>query len=123
MISVYKKLMNLVDTSLKKKLIIIYLITVVGTFLETLGIGIILPVLTIIVEGQEVLKNFTTNSELINEFIGYLMALTYQELIIISMFFLISVFTPNFPLPFLDKEILASHLSFPFSISAFEIFI
>ena len=37
MISIYKKLMNLVDPSLKKKLIIIYLITVVGTFLETLA--------------------------------------------------------------------------------------
>jgi len=112
MISIYKKLMNLVDPSLKKKLIIIYLITVVGTFLETLGIGIILPVLTIIVEGQEVLKNFTTNSELINQFIDYLMALTYQELIIISMLFLISIFFVKtiFFFFLINKQIKCAHL-------------
>ena len=67
MFSAYKKLGFLIDGKLKKRLFLIYLITILGTFLETLGIGIILPVLKIIVEGKDVLLNFSSNYLFLNK--------------------------------------------------------
>ena len=59
MLSTFKKLTFLINKKLKKKLILIYFITIIGTFLETLGIGVILPILKIIVEGKDFLNDIS----------------------------------------------------------------
>ena len=61
MFSAFNKLTFLAGKKIKKKLVIIYFITIIGTFLETIGIGIILPILKIIVEGKDILIQFSSN--------------------------------------------------------------
>ena len=92
MLSTLKSSFLLIDSNLKKKLILIFFITIIGTFLETLGIGIILPILKIIVEGEEFIKNYHTNFEIINHFFGYLSSKNYVELISFLLFAVIFVF-------------------------------
>ena len=62
MFSAFKKLVFLTDKKLKKKLVLIYFITIIGTFLETAGIGIILPILKInIYTNTQQQKNLQNN--------------------------------------------------------------
>ena len=76
------KTLLLIDNKLKKQLIVIYFISIIGTFLETLGIGIILPILKVIIEGEEFIKNFSSNYLIINSFLEYLLSKNYKLLII-----------------------------------------
>tara|TARA_Y100000591_G_C21846560_1_gene709059 strand:+ start:950 stop:2692 length:1743 start_codon:yes stop_codon:yes gene_type:complete len=92
MFSAYKKLGFLIDGKLKKRLFLIYLITILGTFLETLGIGIILPVLKIIVEGKDVLLNFSSNYLFLNKISDYLSYKSYGEIVIILLTILTFIF-------------------------------
>ncbi len=92
MFSTFKKLTFLTDKKLKKKLVIIYFITIIGTFLETIGIGIILPILKIIVEGKDILIQFSSNYFFINSISSYLITKSYSEIIIILLLFLSFIF-------------------------------
>ena len=92
MLSALKSSLLLIDLNLKKQLILIFFITIIGTFLETLGIGIIFPILKIIVEGEEFIKNYHTNYAYINHFIEYLSSKNYIELISFLLFLVILVF-------------------------------
>ena len=44
MLSIFKKITPLIDDKIKKQLLVIYVMAVIGTFLETIGIGIVLPI-------------------------------------------------------------------------------
>jgi len=66
MFSTLDKVFFLIDKKLKKKLIFMFFISIIGTFLETLGVGIILPILTIIVDGKEALEQLLLNFSFIN---------------------------------------------------------
>ena len=82
MFSTFKKLTFLIDKKLKKKLILIYFITVIGTFLETLGIGVVLPILKVIVEGKDFLNEFYFNNEFLNNILKYMQKKSYGELVV-----------------------------------------
>ena len=86
------KTLLLVDNKLKKQLILIYFLSIIGTFLETLGIGIILPILKVIIEGEEFIKNFSSNYLIINSFLEYLLLKNYEELIVFLLLTVILVF-------------------------------
>ncbi len=92
MFSTFKKLTFLTDKKLKKKLVIIYFITIIGTFLETIGIGIILPILKIIVEGKDILIQFSSKYLFINSISSYLITKSYAEIVIILLLFLSFIF-------------------------------
>ena len=92
MFSAFNKLTFLAGKKIKKKLVIIYFITIIGTFLETIGIGIILPILKIIVEGKDILIQFSSNYFFINSISSYLITKSYSEIIIILLLFLSFIF-------------------------------
>ena len=71
---------------------LLFFISIIGTFLEALGIGVILPILKIIVEGEDFLKNYNSNFETINQFLNYISLKTYKELITFLLFFVIFFF-------------------------------
>ena len=54
--SVINNIFFLIEKNLKLKVIYLFFLTLIGTFLETLGVGIILTVLTLIVQGKEALQ-------------------------------------------------------------------
>ena len=106
-----KKTLILIDTKLKKQLLTIFFISVIGTFLEALGIGVILPILKIIVEGEDFLKNYHSNFETINQFLNYMSLKTYKELITFLLFFVIFIFLIKtlFFLYLINKQTKLSH--------------
>ena len=112
MLSALKSSLLLIDLNLKKQLILIFFITIIGTFLETLGIGIIFPILKIIVEGEEFIKNYHTNYAYINHFIEYLSSKNYIELISFLLFLVILVFFIKtiFFLYLVNKQTKLSHM-------------
>ena len=111
MIQDIKKTLILIDNKLKKQLFIIFFISIIGTFLEALGIGVILPILKIIVEGEDFLKNYNSNFETINQFLNYISLKTYKELITFFIFFVIFVFFIKifFFLYLINKQTKLSH--------------
>ena len=111
MIQDIKKTLILIDNKLKKQLFIIFFISIIGTFLEALGIGVILPILKIIVEGEDFLKNYNSNFETINQFLNYISLKTYKELITFLLFFVIFVFFIKtlFFLYLINKQTKLSH--------------
>ena len=82
--SVINNIFFLIEKSLKLKVIYLFLLTLIGTFLETLGVGIILPVLTLIVQGNDALQDMLnkTNNDLV----------VYSIVLIILIFFLKTIF-------------------------------
>lgn len=107
-----KKVLYLIDYKLKKQLLAIFIISIIGTFLEALGIGVILPILKVIVEGEEFLKNYNSNFEFINQFSDYISLKTYQDLISFLLFFVIIVFLIKtlFFLYLINKQTKLSHM-------------
>ena len=112
MFSTFKKLTFLIDNKLKKKLILIYFITIIGTFLETLGIGVVLPILKIIVEGKDFLSEFSSNNLIINDILKYLQKKSYGELVIFLLASLTFIFfiKTSFFLFLIQKQTKFSHL-------------
>jgi len=106
------KTLLLVDNKLKKQLILIYFLSIIGTFLETLGIGIILPILKVIIEGEEFIKNFSSNYLIINSFLEYLLLKNYEELIVFLLLTVILVFLIKtcFFLFLINKQTKLSHM-------------
>ena len=107
-----KKILHLIDSKLKKQLFAIFIISVIGTFLEALGIGVILPILKVVVEGEEFLKNYHSNFEFINQVFNYISLKTYQDLISFLLFFVIIVFFIKtlFFLYLINKQTKLSHM-------------
>ena len=112
MLSTFKKLTFLINKKLKKKLILIYFITIIGTFLETLGIGVILPILKIIVEGKDFLNDISFHNFFLNDLASFLQKKSYNELVIfllVSLIFIFFVKTAFF-LFLIQKQTKFSHL-------------
>jgi len=87
-----KKILPLIEGKLRKKIILIFFLTSIGTFLETLGIGIILPSLNIIVEGKSGLQNILSKFDFLNFNFNYLVKLSNSEIIIFCLLVLLSIF-------------------------------
>jgi len=87
-----KKILSLIEGKLRKKIILIFFLTSIGTFLETLGIGIILPSLNIIVEGKSGLQNILSKFDFLNFNFNYLLQLSNSEIIIFCLLALLSIF-------------------------------
>ncbi len=60
----YKKLKKIIPTSEHKKLALLVLLLFVGMFFEVLGIGILLPILTAVLDPEILLKNQLSSSVL-----------------------------------------------------------
>jgi len=112
MIKTFNKLTFLIENKLKINLYLIYIITVIGTFLETMGIGIILPLLTIIVDGKEVINNFNSSLPVISSLLNFLKLKEYDELIIFLLSIVILVFLVKtcFFFFLINKQIKFAHL-------------
>lgn len=87
MIKVIKKFNNLLSNSQKKKLIIIGLITLIGAFLEVLGVSLVLPITTVILEPDIIYTNYAIAS--ICSFLGIK---SHQSFVLLSLAVLIMVF-------------------------------
>ena len=61
MINYINKFIFLLNKKFRKKFILIFILMVLGAFMEMLGIGIVLPILNILVEGRESLQNTLAN--------------------------------------------------------------
>ena len=92
MFSILEKVSFLIDKKLKKKLVFMFFISIIGTFLETLGVGIILPILTVIVDGKEALQQLFLNFPFVNNNSDFLMSLSYNETILYALAIIILVF-------------------------------
>ena len=112
MFSTFKKLTALIDDKLKRQLMIIYFISIIGTFLETLGIGIILPILKIIVEGSDFLNELNVSLPFFNNIFDFLLRKSQKELIVFLLILVIFVFLIKtiFFLFLIDKQTKFSHL-------------
>ena len=60
--NVINNVLFLIEKKLRIKIIFLFFLTLIGTFLETLGVGIILPVLTLIVQGKSALEEMLTKT-------------------------------------------------------------
>ena len=90
--SVINNIFFLIEKNLKLKVIYLFFLTLIGTFLETLGVGIILPVLTLIVQGKEALQEMLNKIPfLIDEKIN-LAKYTDSDLIVYSIGLIILIF-------------------------------
>ena len=90
--SVINNIFFLIEKNLKLKVIYLFFLTLIGTFLETLGVGIILPVLTLIVQGKEALQEMLNKIPfLIDEKIN-LANYTDNDLIVYSIGLIILIF-------------------------------
>jgi len=87
-----KIILSCLDKKLKRKLVLIFILSLFGTILEALGVGIILPFLKLIIEGKEsiILMLSEFNLEFLNEI--FFIEISDQSLIIYSLFLLILLF-------------------------------
>ena len=87
-----KIILSCLDKKLKRKLVLIFILSLFGTILEALGVGIILPFLKLIIEGKEsiILMLSEFNFEFLNEI--FFIKISDQSLIIYSLFLLILLF-------------------------------
>ena len=92
MLSAFKTLLELFNPNQKKNLILIYLIMILGTFLETVGIGIMLPILGIILEGKNFLIELSTNYLIFENISKFLIKKNYSELVTYLLLFLVLIF-------------------------------
>ncbi len=77
---------------LNKKIFFLFILTIFGTILETLSIGLIFPLLKIILEGSDILKLSGTSFQFIEDFKSILLNLSYEKLILLFLFFILTVF-------------------------------
>ncbi len=90
--NVINNVLFLIEKKLRIKIIFLFFLTLVGTFLETLGVGIILPVLTLIVQGKSALEEMLTKTpNFIQEKIE-LAKYTDSDLVIYSIILIILIF-------------------------------
>ena len=83
----YSKIITLLTSSQKKELNIFIFLFVIGMFLETLGIGLVIPILNLLSESSINLQNYAIFNKL------DLGQLTKIELVIGSMLVLLSVYS------------------------------
>ena len=57
MMKIYRKLMVLLDRQQKKKMVLLVFLMLIGAILETLGVSMIVPVMTVVVEENAVEKH------------------------------------------------------------------
>lgn len=67
MFAIYTRILGLLTTSQRSTAVIVLGLMVVGMFLELLGIGLVIPVITILVG-----HNYSDNYPLLNSFLGYI---------------------------------------------------
>ena len=90
--NVINNVLFLIEKKLRIKIIFLFFLTLIGTFLETLGVGIILPVLTLIVQGKSALEEMLTKTpNFIQEKIE-LAKYTDSDLVIYSIILIILIF-------------------------------
>tara|TARA_A100001015_G_scaffold55141_1_gene60586 strand:- start:4060 stop:5802 length:1743 start_codon:yes stop_codon:yes gene_type:complete len=90
--NVINNILFLIEKKLRPQLVYIFFLTLIGTFLETLGVGIILPILTLIVQGKEALQEMINKMPFLTEQQLDLSNFTNSELVIFSIIFLIIIF-------------------------------
>ena len=90
--NVINNILFLIEKKLRPQLVYIFFLTLIGTFLETLGVGIILPILTLIVQGKEALQEMINKMPFLTEQQVDLSNFTNSELVIYSIIFLIIIF-------------------------------
>ncbi len=90
--SVINNIFFLIEKSLKLKVIYLFLLTLIGTFLETLGVGIILPVLTLIVQGKDALQDMLNKIPFLVEKNINLENYTSNDLVVYSIVLIILIF-------------------------------
>ena len=90
--SVINNIFFLIEKSLKLKVIYLFLLTLIGTFLETLGVGIILPVLTLIVQGKDALQDMLNKIPFLVEENINLENYTNNDLVVYSIVLIILIF-------------------------------
>lgn len=77
---------------LNKKLFFLIILTILGTILETLSVGLIFPLFKIILEGSEVLKLTGSNIQLFEDLKLLLLDLSYDKLILVFLLLILTVF-------------------------------
>ncbi len=87
-----KIILSCLDKKLKRKIILIFILSLFGTILEALSVGIILPFLKLIIEGKDsiILMLSEINLKFLNEI--FFIKISDQSLIIYSLFLLILLF-------------------------------
>ena len=77
---------------LNKKLFFLFILTIFGTILETLSVGLIFPLFKIILEGSDVLKLSGNSFQIIEDIKLSLLALSYDKLILLFLLLILTVF-------------------------------
>jgi len=91
MISEASKIFSLLSLREKKKISFLLIFILIGTLLELIGIGLVIPILTIILDGKNILLSlpFFGKINFITEFINHT---SEKKLVIYSMILLVSIF-------------------------------
>ena len=90
--NIINNIIFLVEKKLKLKLVYLFFLTLIGAFLETLGVGIILPLLMLITQGKLALQEILNKApDFINNNIN-LTKFTDNDLIIYFIAFTIIIF-------------------------------
>lgn len=76
----------------KNKLLFLFLLTIVGTLLETLSIGLILPFLKVVVEGKNFFEVFISNFNQFPIFTNSLYSLSQNSLILLFLISILIIF-------------------------------
>lgn len=87
MIKIYKKLMILLDARQKRKMVLLVFLMLIGAFLETLGVSMIVPVMTVVVE-----KNAVEKHEYLQVICRIFLIDNTRELMILVMIALVFIF-------------------------------
>ena len=69
-----------------------FLLTIIGTFLETLSIGLVLPFLKVVVEGRNFFDIFISNFQYFEGIKNSLFSLSQSSLIIFFLSIIITIF-------------------------------
>ena len=77
---------------LKTKLFVLLLLTIIGTFLETLSIGLVLPFLKVVVEGRNFFDIFISNFQYFEGIKNSLFSLSQSSLIIFFLSIILTIF-------------------------------
>ena len=85
-----KKVKNLVPASLHSKFLTLIVLTIIGIFFELLGIGLVLPIITIVTTGE---SNFSSGLGIDKFLNNSLSKLNETELFIIPLLLLLFVYT------------------------------
>jgi ABC-type multidrug transport system fused ATPase/permease subunit len=90
----YKNFKTVFDNfeNLKIKLFFLFLLSVLGTLLETLSIGLLLPLLKIIVEGRNFFDTFLSNFQQFENMIKTFESLSQNSLVLIFLITITSIF-------------------------------